>query len=109
MGCYQNGLGKAWDDPNYMKFYNDGAVNFPYLSDGMWFMTQHRRWGLLKEDPDYLTVASSVNQISLYKEAALLTKTAIPKDLMRSSTLMDGSVWDGKNPKAYAASFKIRA
>ena len=53
-GKYENGLGKRWDDPNYMKFYNDGFVNFPYLSDGMWFMTQHRRWGLLKDDPDYL-------------------------------------------------------
>jgi len=108
MGRYQNGLGKTWDDPNYMKFYNDGAVNFPYLSDGMWFMTQHRRWGLLKDDPDYLAVAKSVNQIDLYKEAATMTKTAIPKDPMRTSKLMDGTVWDGKNPKAYAASFKIK-
>ena len=107
MGRYQNGLGKTWDDPNYMKFYNDGAVNFPYLSDGMWFMTQHRRWGLLKDDPDYLSVAKAVNQIDLYKDAATLTKTAIPKEPMRSSKLMDGTVWDGKNPKAYAASFKI--
>ena len=40
-----------------MKFYNDGYVNFPFLSDGMWFLTQHKRWGLLKEDPDYLAVA----------------------------------------------------
>nr|WP_237719772.1 CmpA/NrtA family ABC transporter substrate-binding protein [Herbaspirillum sp. CF444] len=108
MGRYQNGLGKTWDDPNYMKFYNDGAVNFPYLSDGMWFMTQHRRWGLLKDDPDYLAVARSVNQIDLYKEAAAMTKTSIPKDPMRTSKLMDGTVWDGKNPKAYAASFKIK-
>ena len=108
MGRYQNGLGKTWDDPNYMKFYNDGAVNFPYLSDGMWFMTQHRRWGLLKDDPDYLAVARSVNQIDLYKEAAAMTKTRIPKDPMRTSKLMDGTVWDGKNPKAYTASFKIK-
>ena len=48
-----------------MKFYNDGAVNFPYLSDGMWFLTQHKRWGLLKEDPDYLAVAQKVNQIEV--------------------------------------------
>ena len=39
LGRYQNGLGKTWDDPNHMKFFNDGAVNFPYLSDGMWFLT----------------------------------------------------------------------
>ncbi|SFA92404.1 nitrate/nitrite transport system substrate-binding protein [Collimonas sp. OK607] len=109
MGRYQNGLGKTWDDPNYMKFYNDGLVNFPYLSDGMWFMTQHRRWGLLKTDPDYLAVAKSVSQIDLYKDAAAMTKTPVPKDVLRTSKLMDGTVWDGKNPTAYAASFKIRA
>ncbi|MDY7577929.1 CmpA/NrtA family ABC transporter substrate-binding protein [Herbaspirillum sp. RTI4] len=109
MGRYQNGLGKTWDDPNYMKFYNEGTVNFPYLSDGMWFMTQHRRWGLLKDDPDYLAVAKKVNQIELYKEAATMTKTPVPKDPLRTSKLVDGVVWDGKNPKAYAASFKIHA
>ncbi|WP_061537578.1 CmpA/NrtA family ABC transporter substrate-binding protein [Collimonas arenae] len=109
MGRYQNGLGKTWDDPNYMKFYNDGLVNFPYLSDGMWFMTQHRRWGLLKSDPDYLAVAKSVSQIDLYKDAAAMSKTPVPKDVLRTSKLMDGTVWDGKNPTAYAASFKIHA
>ena len=109
MGRYQNGLGKTWDDQNYMKFYNDGAVNFPYLSDGMWFMTQHRRWGLLKEDPDYLAVATSVNQVGLFKDAAAMTKTPVPKSPLRTSKLLDGSTWDGKNPKAYAASFKLKA
>ena len=109
LGRYQNGLGKSWDDPNYMKFYNDGAVTFPYLSDGMWFLTQHKRWGLLKEDVDYLAVAKSINQIDLYKDAATLAKASVPKDPMRSSKLVDGVVWDGKNPQAYAASFKIKA
>jgi nitrate/nitrite transport system substrate-binding protein len=109
LGRYQNGLGKTWDDPNYMKFYNDGTVNFPYLSDGMWFLTQHKRWGLLKDDVDYLAVARSINRIDLYKDAAAMAKASVPKDSMRSSKLVDGVVWDGKNPKAYAASFKIRA
>jgi len=108
LGRYQNGLGKTWDDPNHMKFYNDGLVNFPYLSDGMWFLTQHKRWGILKDHPDYLKVATEINQINLYKEAAALTKTAVPKDAMRSSKLMDGVVWDGKDPKKYADSFKVR-
>jgi nitrate/nitrite transport system substrate-binding protein len=109
LGRYQNGMGKTWDDPNSMKFYNDGAVNFPYLSDGMWFMTQHKRWGLLKDDPDYLAVAKQVNRIDIYKDAAAMAKVSVPKDAMRTSKLMDGTVWDGKNPAAYAASFKIRA
>ena len=109
VGDYDNGIGKKWKDPNYMKFYQDGAVNFPYLSDGMWFLTQHKRWGLLKSDPDYLAVATKVSEIKLYSEAAALTGTSIPKSPMRSSKLMDGVVWDGKNPAAYAAGFKIKA
>ena len=108
LGRYDNGIGKTWDDPNYMKFYNDGYVTFPFLSDGMWFMTQHRRWGLLKEDVDYLAVARKVNRIDIYKEAAAATKTNLPKELMRSAKLMDGVVWDGRDPKKYAGSFKIK-
>ena len=108
LGRYDNGIGKTWDDPNYMKFYNDGYVTFPFLSDGMWFMTQHRRWGLLKEDVDYLTVAKKVNRIDIYKDAAAATKTNLPKEPMRAARLIDGVVWDGKDPKKYAGSFKIR-
>ena len=108
LGQYDNGNGKKWQDPNYMKFYNEGTVNFPYLSDGMWFLTQHKRWGLLKEDPDYLAVAKKVNQIELYKQAATQTKTPLPKEDMRSVKMIDGTVWDGKNPKAYAAGFKVK-
>ena len=92
-----------------MKFYNDGAVNFPYFSDGMWFLTQHRRWGLLKQDIDYLAVAKQINQIDLYKQAASIVKAPVPKSDMRSSKFFDGVVWDGKDPKKYADSFKIRA
>jgi nitrate/nitrite transport system substrate-binding protein len=109
LGHYDNGIGKKWEDPNYMKFFNDGKVNFPYLSDGMWFLTQHKRWGLLKSDPDYLGVAQKINQIKLYTEAASQLGISVPKDPMRSSKLIDGAVWDGKDPKAYAASFKIKA
>jgi nitrate/nitrite transport system substrate-binding protein len=109
LGRYDNGIGKAWQDPNAMKFYNDGAVNFPYLSDGMWFMTQHRRWGLLKESPDYLAVAKKVNQIDIYRQAALAAKAGVPKDVMRTSKLMDGVTWDGSDPVKYAGGFKVRA
>ena len=108
LGRYQNGMGKTWDDPNYMKFSGDGAVNFPYLSDGMWFLTQHKRWGLIKDHPDYLAIAKQVNQIDIYKEAAAAAKVSLPKDTMRTSKLMDGVIWDGKDPKKYADSFKIR-
>ncbi len=108
LGRYQNGLGKTWDDPNHMKFFNDGAVTFPYLTDGMWFLTQHKRWGLLKEHPDYLAVARQVNQIDLYKQAATMAKISVPKDAMRSVKMIDGVVWDGKDPAKYADGFKVK-
>jgi nitrate/nitrite transport system substrate-binding protein len=109
LGRYQNGLGKTWDDPNHMKFFNDGLVNYPYLSDGMWFLTQHKRWGLLKDHPDYLGVAKQINQIDLYKQAAAQVKVSVPKSDMRSSKMIDGVVWNGSNPNGYADSFKIKA
>ena len=109
LGNYEDGLGRKWQDPNYMKFFNDGKVCFPYISDGMWFLTQFRRWGLLKEDPDYLGIARQINQIELYRQAASRLNVAVPRDVMRSSTLMDGTVWDGTEPGKYAASFGIRA
>ncbi len=108
LGRYDNGIGRTWDDPNAMKFYNDGYVPFPFLSDGMWFMSQHRRWGLRKEDPDYLAVAKQVNRIDLYKEAAAMTRTPLPKEPFRTAKLMDGVTWDGKDAKKYASTFKIR-
>lgn len=95
-------------DPDRLSFYRDGAVNFPYLSDGMWFMTQQRRWGLLKDDPDYLAVASAVHRLDLYRDAAALTGTPLPAAPMRRSTLLDGVVWDGADPAGYAAAFPIR-
>ena len=64
---------------------------------------------LIKEHPDYLAVAKQINQIDLYKQAATATKTPVPKEVMRSSKLLDGVVWDGKDPKKYADSFKVQA
>ncbi|MES2260459.1 MAG: CmpA/NrtA family ABC transporter substrate-binding protein [Pseudomonadota bacterium] len=108
LGHYDNGMGQRWEDAHALRFYHEGAVTFPYLSDAMWFMTQQRRWGLLKTDPDYLAVATQVNQTALYREAAEMTETPVPKGVLRSSTLMDGVVWDGSDPERYAASFAIR-
>lgn len=83
-------------------------MNPPYLSDGMWFMTQFRRWGLLREDPDYLAVARRVQQLELYRQAAAQLGLANRPD-MRSSQLIDGKVWDGTQPAAYARSFRLHA
>jgi len=108
LGEYDNGNGKKWKDAHGMHYFRDGQASFPYLSDGMWFMTQQRRWGLLKEDPDYLAVAKKVNRIDIYTQAANALKVSLPKEPMRTSKLMDGVVWDGKAPTQYASGFKLK-
>jgi nitrate/nitrite transport system substrate-binding protein len=108
LGQYQDGLGHAWQDAHPLRFHAGGAVNQPYLSDGMWFMTQFRRWGLLREDPDYLAIARQVQQLDLYRQAADALGITVPSE-MRSSQLLDGQVWDGSDPAGYARSFALHA
>ena len=109
LGQYSDGLGNRWQDPNAVSFHAQGQVNYPWLSDGMWFMTQFRRWGLLREDPDYLAVASRVQQLDLYRQAASALGIDVPAATLRSSQLIDGRVWDGSDPAGYARSFKLHS
>ncbi len=109
LGRYENGLGRIWIDPAPMKFHADGAVNFPYLSDGMWFLTQFKRWGLVAEHPDYADVAAAVNRIDLYREAAAALGVPVPSDPMRTVRLVDGAVWTGLDPAGFAPSPAILA
>ncbi|MBK5004585.1 CmpA/NrtA family ABC transporter substrate-binding protein [Pseudomonas sp. S32] len=109
MGLYDDGLGHQWQDQHPLRFHNHGAVNVPYLSDGMWFMTQFRRWGLLRDDPDYRAVAGRVQRLDLYRAAAGALGIAVPASPLRRTQLLDGSVWDGSDPAAYARSFALHA
>lgn len=109
LGEYTDGNGHSWQDTHPLRFHRQGLVNMPYLSDGMWFMTQFRRWGLLREDPDYLAVASQIQQLDIYRDAASALGIQAPDNPMRSSRLMDGVTWDGTDPAAYAAGFALNA
>ncbi len=107
-GRYVDGLGGAWVDAHPVRFHDHGQVNYPWLSDGMWFLTQFKRWGLLASHPDYVSVARRVNRIALYREAAAELGIPTPEAEMRSAVLMDGRVWDGSAPQAYAEGFAIQ-
>ncbi|MEA9975898.1 MULTISPECIES: CmpA/NrtA family ABC transporter substrate-binding protein [unclassified Pseudomonas] len=109
MGDYTDGLNHEWHDHHAVRFHGAGEVNMPYLSDGMWFMTQFRRWGLLREEPDYVAIATQVHRLELYEQAAEAVGVKVPESAMRSSQLIDGKIWDGSDPTAYAHSFKLHA
>jgi len=108
-GHYRDGRGREWNDPHPVTFFADGDVNFPWLSDGMWFLTQHKRWGLLDEHPDYLAMARAINRIDLYRDAAAEVQVSVPRGSLRSSELMDGRIWDGSDPAGYADGFALDA
>jgi nitrate/nitrite transport system substrate-binding protein len=50
-----------------------------------------------------------VNRIDIYQQAAQALEIAVPQELMRTSRLMDGVVWDGRDPDAYVNQFSIRS
>ncbi|WP_373184710.1 CmpA/NrtA family ABC transporter substrate-binding protein [Halopseudomonas sp.] len=108
LGEYDDGNGRVWHDSHPLRFHGEGAVNMPYLSDGMWFMTQFRRWGLLRDDPDYLALASQIQQLDIYRDAASALGIEVPGP-MRSSVLTDGVTWNGSDPASYASSFALNA
>lgn len=109
LGEYDDGLGGRRRDAHPMRFHADGQVNFPWLSDGMWFLTQFRRWGLLRGEPDYFGVAGEIHRIGLYREVAEALEIPAPSGALRSSTLLDGLVWDGTDPAGYARAFELGA
>ena len=108
-GEYENGLGRKWQEADHMKFFNGGEVNYPYLSHGMWFLTQQRRWGLLGHDVDYLAVAKEVTQVELYSDVARSMDIAVPISPLKTETLFDGVVWDPTRPETYLDNFSIKA
>jgi nitrate/nitrite transport system substrate-binding protein len=51
---------------------------------------------------------SAISQTALYREAAALADVRVP-DEIRADTLIDGRIWDGRDPAAYIDGFALRA
>ncbi|TDV35720.1 nitrate/nitrite transport system substrate-binding protein [Paraburkholderia caballeronis] len=90
-----------------VSFFDHGAVNYPRASDGTWFISQYRRWGLFDGPPDDdAAIADAVNQTRLYRDAAAALDIPVSPDAdTRIDRLCDGATWpappsndDGVNP-----------
>jgi two-component system, oxyanion-binding sensor len=91
-----------------VRFFDDGAVNDPDASEGMWFLTQFERWGMLARRDDYREIAQALNQTALYREAAQGLQQHTPAD-GTPPVLIDGRRWDAADLRAYVEGFGIRA
>jgi two-component system, oxyanion-binding sensor len=100
-------LGAAVEAGLPVRFFDDGAVNYPYPFEGAWFLTQFERWGMIDARTDYAQIAAQINQTQLYREAAARVNVAVP-DGEPARTLIDGEVWSsGAQATAYAQRFTI--
>lgn len=84
----------AIDPSCNLLFFDEGKVNYPYLSDGLWFLQQYRRWGMWQGSDDVANcVVAAVNQTALYSEATAACDLKLPLISVRHSLLMDGCHW----------------
>ena len=106
--------------PDFNVFF-DHHCTYPWYSDGIWFLTQMRRWGQIDEPKSaewYHETVKKVYRPDIYKQAAtmlvdegLLDSSNIPWDTdgykKPTTDFIDGISFDGKDPTGYLNSHAI--
>ncbi len=106
-GHYDYGDGRTKEDPNYMIFSSRNC-NYPQPKYAKWFLTQYRRWGLLKGAPDYEGIAKQVMRPDIYEEAMKEIGYAHGGLNNEKETLFDGATFDPAGDlEAYAKGFPV--
>ena len=108
LGDYDYGDGRKEKDKYYMTFF-DRQTNFPLKSHGVWWLTQFRRWGMVKEPPDYKGLVERVHRPDIFREVAQEMGVETPREDMKKETLFDGVTFDPAEPEKYAKSFAIHS
>jgi len=101
-GTYADGLGNVKTDSARIDF-----DPFPWQSFAVWIMTQMKRWGQIKSDVDYKSVAE---QVYLATDATKLMQElglAVPAPNTKKIVVM-GKTFDPDKPDDYVKSFAIR-
>ncbi|SHM90662.1 CmpA/NrtA family ABC transporter substrate-binding protein [Polaribacter sp. KT 15] len=114
---FEKGDKREMEDFNVFYKYN---ATYPFYSDGIWFLTQMRRWGQIPDAKSADWYASTIKDIyrpDIWKKAATLLveegnipATDIPAtDGYKPATadFIDGTTYDAKDPIGYINSFKI--
>lgn len=118
-GTFEFERGDKREMPDFNVFYRYNAT-YPFYSDGVWFLTQMRRWGQIPEEKAaswYDETIKEVYRPDLWRAAAeeLVAEGKIPAsdipetDGYKAPTtdFIDGNSYDGKDPIGYINSFKI--
>src|SRR5215204_6281670 len=101
-GTFADGLGNVKKVPDRIDF-----DPFPWQSFAIWILTQMKRWGQIKGDVDYKSVAQQVylatDTAKLMQEVGLKAPTATSKTFK-----VMGKEFDPAKPDDYVKSFAIR-
>ncbi|WP_298493758.1 CmpA/NrtA family ABC transporter substrate-binding protein [uncultured Algibacter sp.] len=118
-GTFEFEKGDKREMPDFNVFYKYNAT-YPFYSDGIWFLTQMRRWGQIPESKPADWYANTIKDIyrpDIWTKAAklLVEEGNIPAgdipttDGYKPATadFIDGTTYDAKDPISYINSFKI--
>ncbi|WP_406683497.1 ABC transporter substrate-binding protein [Seonamhaeicola sp. MEBiC1930] len=118
-GTFEFEKGDKREMPDFNVFYKYNAT-YPFYSDGIWFLTQMRRWGQIPEAKPVEWYSETIKDIyrpDIWKKAAdlLVAEGNIPAgdipttDGYKPATadFIDGTTYDAKDPIGYINSFKI--
>jgi nitrate/nitrite transport system substrate-binding protein len=108
LGDIDYGDGRKEKDKYYMTFF-DRYTNFPLKSHGVWWLSQFRRWGMVKEPPDYKGIVDRVHRPDIFREVAKETGVEVPREDMKKETFWDGVTFDPAEPEKYAKSFPVNS
>ena len=119
LGTFEFEKGDVRSIPDFNVFFRYNAT-YPYYSDGIWFLTQMKRWGQIAEPKTnewYHTKIKEIYKPEIWMAAAkilleegFLAKTEIPvTDGYKPATteFIDNMLYDGRKPVEYIKGFKI--
>lgn len=118
-GTFEFEKGDKRSMPDFNVFYKYNAT-YPFYSDGVWFLTQMRRWGQIPESKPaswYDETIKDIYRPDIWKKAAdlLVTEGLIPAEDIpttdgykpATTDFIDGKTYDAKDPLGYINSFEI--
>ncbi|MQQ99295.1 CmpA/NrtA family ABC transporter substrate-binding protein [Glaciimonas soli] len=90
------------------RFFDANGMNYPLASDGLWFLSQFHRWGLLTTTEGWEKIVTKVCQTESYMLAAQSLGYFADEPATTAMPFIDGYNWDPTNPIAYSRRFAIQ-
>ncbi|PHN03766.1 CmpA/NrtA family ABC transporter substrate-binding protein [Flavilitoribacter nigricans] len=118
-GTFEFEKGDKREMPDFNVFFRYHAT-YPFYSDGIWFLTQMRRWGQIPDSKPadwYHETIKNIYRPDIWEKAAnllveeghLSTEDIPTTDGYKAATadFIDGTTYDGRDPVGYINSFSI--